>query len=78
MFTQSNGHHFYHFLLNKSLDFIFFDSYFVFFCSEMNQKKAPGNKPCSVTPLAGKNGNLTFAAVAAGYDKSPGDCVTLR
>ncbi|XP_024134590.1 transmembrane protein 131 isoform X1 [Oryzias melastigma] len=40
--------------------------------SEMNQKKAPGNKPCSVTPLAGKNGNLTFAAVAAGYDKSPG------
>uniref|UniRef100_A0A3B3D1M3 Transmembrane protein 131 n=1 Tax=Oryzias melastigma TaxID=30732 RepID=A0A3B3D1M3_ORYME len=40
--------------------------------NEMNQKKAPGNKPCSVTPLAGKNGNLTFAAVAAGYDKSPG------
>ncbi|XP_011472726.1 transmembrane protein 131 isoform X1 [Oryzias latipes] len=40
--------------------------------SEMNQKKAPGNKPSAVTPLLGKNGNPTFAAVAAGYDKSPG------
>ncbi|KAK1897076.1 Transmembrane protein 131 [Dissostichus eleginoides] len=40
--------------------------------SELNQKKAPGNKLSPVTPLPGKNGNPTFAAVAAGYDKSPG------
>ncbi|CAG5861938.1 unnamed protein product [Menidia menidia] len=40
--------------------------------SEINQKKAPGNKLSSGTPLPGKNGNPTFAAVAAGYDKSPG------
>ncbi|XP_053178852.1 transmembrane protein 131 [Scomber japonicus] len=39
--------------------------------SEGNQKKAPGNK-VSTAPLPGKNGNPTFAAVAAGYDKSPG------
>uniref|UniRef100_A0A3Q2ZDL6 Transmembrane protein 131 n=1 Tax=Hippocampus comes TaxID=109280 RepID=A0A3Q2ZDL6_HIPCM len=30
------------------------------------------NKACCPTPLPGKNGNPTFAAVAAGYDKSPG------
>ncbi|XP_059196882.1 transmembrane protein 131 [Centropristis striata] len=40
--------------------------------SELNQKKAPGNKLSAATPLPGKNGNPTFAAVAAGYDKSPG------
>uniref|UniRef100_A0A8C9YB76 Transmembrane protein 131 n=1 Tax=Sander lucioperca TaxID=283035 RepID=A0A8C9YB76_SANLU len=40
--------------------------------SEGNQKKAPGNKLSAATPLLGKNGNPTFAAVAAGYDKSPG------
>ncbi|XP_041862777.1 transmembrane protein 131 isoform X2 [Melanotaenia boesemani] len=40
--------------------------------SEVNQKKAPGNKPSTGAPLPGKNGNPTFAAVAAGYDKSPG------
>uniref|UniRef100_UPI0037E8E96E transmembrane protein 131 isoform X1 n=1 Tax=Semicossyphus pulcher TaxID=241346 RepID=UPI0037E8E96E len=40
--------------------------------SEGNQKKAPGNKLSPATPLPGKNGNPTFAAVAAGYDKSPG------
>uniref|UniRef100_A0A3Q3WF37 Uncharacterized protein n=1 Tax=Mola mola TaxID=94237 RepID=A0A3Q3WF37_MOLML len=40
--------------------------------SETNPKKAPGNKLCSATPLPGKNGTPTFAAVAAGYDKSPG------
>ncbi|XP_007571403.1 transmembrane protein 131 isoform X1 [Poecilia formosa] len=40
--------------------------------SELNQKKAPGNKPSAGAPLPGKNGNPTFAAVAAGYDKSPG------
>lgn len=40
--------------------------------SELNQKKAPGNKLPTATPLPGKNGNPTFAAVAAGYDKSPG------
>ncbi|XP_008291547.1 transmembrane protein 131 isoform X1 [Stegastes partitus] len=40
--------------------------------SEGNQKKAPGNKLPTTTPLPGKNGNPTFAAVAAGYDKSPG------
>ncbi|XP_061593596.1 transmembrane protein 131 isoform X3 [Cololabis saira] len=40
--------------------------------SEVNQKKAPGNKLPTATPLPGKNGNPTFAAVAAGYDKSPG------
>uniref|UniRef100_A0AAQ5YMV2 Transmembrane protein 131 n=1 Tax=Amphiprion ocellaris TaxID=80972 RepID=A0AAQ5YMV2_AMPOC len=34
--------------------------------------KAPGNKLSTATPLPGKNGNPTFAAVAAGYDKSPG------
>uniref|UniRef100_A0A8C9Y6E6 Transmembrane protein 131 n=1 Tax=Sander lucioperca TaxID=283035 RepID=A0A8C9Y6E6_SANLU len=39
---------------------------------EGNQKKAPGNKLSAATPLLGKNGNPTFAAVAAGYDKSPG------
>uniref|UniRef100_A0A8C2WUC3 Transmembrane protein 131 n=1 Tax=Cyclopterus lumpus TaxID=8103 RepID=A0A8C2WUC3_CYCLU len=40
--------------------------------SEGNQKKAPGNKLCAAPPLPGKNGTPTFAAVAAGYDKSPG------
>ncbi|XP_017278994.1 transmembrane protein 131 isoform X2 [Kryptolebias marmoratus] len=40
--------------------------------SEINPKKAPGNKLSTGTPLPGKNGNPTFAAVAAGYDKSPG------
>ncbi|XP_029005175.1 transmembrane protein 131 isoform X2 [Betta splendens] len=40
--------------------------------SEGNQKKAPGNKLSTATPLLGKNGTPTFAAVAAGYDKSPG------
>ena len=30
------------------------------------------------TPLPGKNGNPTFAAVAAGYDKSPGEYVTWK
>ncbi|XP_028299716.1 transmembrane protein 131 [Gouania willdenowi] len=40
--------------------------------SEGLQKKAPGNKISATTPLPGKNGNPTFAAVAAGYDKSPG------
>ncbi|XP_030582936.1 transmembrane protein 131 isoform X2 [Archocentrus centrarchus] len=41
--------------------------------SEMNQKKAPGNKVSAVLPQPGKNGNLTFAdAVTKGYDKSPG------
>ncbi|XP_062251484.1 transmembrane protein 131 [Platichthys flesus] len=40
--------------------------------SEVYQKKAPGNKLSPATPLPGKNGNPTFAAVAAGYDKSPG------
>uniref|UniRef100_A0A671VBC0 Transmembrane protein 131 n=1 Tax=Sparus aurata TaxID=8175 RepID=A0A671VBC0_SPAAU len=40
--------------------------------SEVIQKKAPGNKLSAATPLPGKNGNPTFAAVAAGYDKSPG------
>ncbi|KAM4547800.1 transmembrane protein 131 isoform 1-T1 [Odontesthes bonariensis] len=40
--------------------------------SEINQKKAPGNKLSTGAPLPGKNGNPTFAAVAAGYDKSPG------
>lgn len=41
-------------------------------CSEANQKKAPGNKVPVVSPHPGKNGTPTFAAVAAGYDKSPG------
>ncbi|XP_034036534.1 transmembrane protein 131 isoform X2 [Thalassophryne amazonica] len=40
--------------------------------SEGNLRKAPGNKASAATPLPGKNGNPTFAAVAAGYDKSPG------
>ncbi|XP_031160576.1 transmembrane protein 131-like isoform X2 [Sander lucioperca] len=40
--------------------------------SEGNQKKAPGNKLSVATLLAGKNGNPTYAAVVAGYDKSPG------
>ncbi|KAK7889155.1 hypothetical protein WMY93_024715 [Mugilogobius chulae] len=36
-------------------------------------KKAPGSKLPAAPPLPGKNGNPTFAAVAAaGYDKSPG------
>uniref|UniRef100_A0A3Q2C8P0 Uncharacterized protein n=1 Tax=Cyprinodon variegatus TaxID=28743 RepID=A0A3Q2C8P0_CYPVA len=45
--------------------------------SELNLKKAPGNKLSTGTPLPGKNGNPTFAAVAAGYDKSPGQLVTM-
>ncbi|XP_061680776.1 transmembrane protein 131 isoform X2 [Syngnathoides biaculeatus] len=40
--------------------------------SDSNHNKAPGSKACCSTPLPGKNGNPTFAAVAAGYDKSPG------
>ncbi|CAB1314409.1 unnamed protein product [Coregonus sp. 'balchen'] len=40
---------------------------------ETNLKKAPGNKLANATTsLPGKNGNPTFAAVAAGYDRSPG------
>ncbi|XP_054644536.1 transmembrane protein 131 isoform X2 [Dunckerocampus dactyliophorus] len=42
------------------------------FISDVHQTKAPGNKVSSPGPLPGKNGNPTFAAVAAGYDKSPG------
>uniref|UniRef100_A0A8C7M9E9 Transmembrane protein 131 n=1 Tax=Oncorhynchus kisutch TaxID=8019 RepID=A0A8C7M9E9_ONCKI len=41
--------------------------------SETNLKKAPGNKLANATSLPGKNGNPTFAAVAAGYDRSPGE-----
>uniref|UniRef100_A0A8D3DRH0 Transmembrane protein 131 n=1 Tax=Scophthalmus maximus TaxID=52904 RepID=A0A8D3DRH0_SCOMX len=37
-----------------------------------NTSEAPGNKLSPATPLPGKIGNPTFAAVAAGYDKSPG------
>lgn len=40
--------------------------------NDMSQKKAPGCKLPVAPPLPGKNGNPTFAAVAAGYDKSPG------
>ncbi|XP_016084899.1 transmembrane protein 131-like [Sinocyclocheilus grahami] len=40
--------------------------------SEANLKKAPGNKLTKSASLPGQNGNPTFAAVAAGYDKSPG------
>uniref|UniRef100_A0A673HJD0 Uncharacterized protein n=1 Tax=Sinocyclocheilus rhinocerous TaxID=307959 RepID=A0A673HJD0_9TELE len=40
---------------------------------EANLKKAPGNKLTKSASLPGQNGNPTFAAVAAGYDKSPGD-----
>ncbi|KAK3575261.1 hypothetical protein QTP86_023458 [Hemibagrus guttatus] len=40
--------------------------------SEVTSKKAPGNKLVKSTSLPGQNGNPTFAAVAAGYDKSPG------
>ncbi|XP_051928946.1 transmembrane protein 131 isoform X1 [Hippocampus zosterae] len=40
--------------------------------SDVNHNKAPGSKACCPAPLPGKNGNPTFAAVAAGYDKSPG------
>ncbi|XP_064866052.1 transmembrane protein 131 [Oncorhynchus nerka] len=40
--------------------------------SETNLKKAPGNKLANATSLPGKNSNPTFAAVAAGYDRSPG------
>ncbi|XP_063057580.1 transmembrane protein 131 [Engraulis encrasicolus] len=40
--------------------------------SDANLKKAPGNKLTKSNSLPGKNGNPTFAAVAAGYDKSPG------
>lgn len=47
-------------------------------CSDGNQKKAPGNKLSPAAPLPGKNGNPTFAAVAAGYDKSPGKCTWTR
>uniref|UniRef100_A0A671R883 Transmembrane protein 131-like n=1 Tax=Sinocyclocheilus anshuiensis TaxID=1608454 RepID=A0A671R883_9TELE len=38
-----------------------------------NLKKAPGNKLTKSASLPGQNGNPTFAAVAAGYDKSPGE-----
>lgn len=40
--------------------------------SEGNLKKALGNKLSAAASLPGKNGNPTFAAVAGGYDKSPG------
>lgn len=40
--------------------------------SESNLKKAPGNRMTKSSSLPGKNGNPTFAAVAAGYDRSPG------
>ncbi|XP_051567447.1 transmembrane protein 131-like isoform X2 [Myxocyprinus asiaticus] len=40
--------------------------------SESNLKKAPGNKLTKSASLPGQNGNPTFAAVAAGYDRSPG------
>uniref|UniRef100_A0A8C6WN05 Transmembrane protein 131 n=1 Tax=Neogobius melanostomus TaxID=47308 RepID=A0A8C6WN05_9GOBI len=43
--------------------------------SDMSQKKAPGCKLPVAPPLPGKNGNPTFAAVAAGYDKSPGKSI---
>uniref|UniRef100_A0A3B5L6S7 Transmembrane protein 131 n=1 Tax=Xiphophorus couchianus TaxID=32473 RepID=A0A3B5L6S7_9TELE len=43
------------------------------FLNVSSDKKAPGNKPSAGAPLPGKNGNPTFAAVAAGYDKSPGE-----
>uniref|UniRef100_A0A9J8CMX0 Transmembrane protein 131 n=1 Tax=Cyprinus carpio carpio TaxID=630221 RepID=A0A9J8CMX0_CYPCA len=39
---------------------------------EATLKKAPGNKLTKSVSLPGQNGNPTFAAVAAGYDKSPG------
>lgn len=47
----------------------------VYFYSEATLKKAPGNKLTKSASLPGQNGNPTFAAVAAGYDKSPGECV---
>lgn len=59
---------------NESRLFVFF----WYLCSEGHQKKAPGNKLSTATPLPGKNGNPTFAAVAAGYDKSPGKYVTIK
>uniref|UniRef100_A0A8C1I186 Transmembrane protein 131 n=1 Tax=Cyprinus carpio carpio TaxID=630221 RepID=A0A8C1I186_CYPCA len=40
---------------------------------EATLKKAPGNKLTKSVSLPGQNGNPTFAAVAAGYDKSPGE-----
>uniref|UniRef100_A0A8C1WF82 Transmembrane protein 131 n=1 Tax=Cyprinus carpio TaxID=7962 RepID=A0A8C1WF82_CYPCA len=40
---------------------------------EATLKKAPGNKLTKSASLPGQNGNPTFAAVAAGYDKSPGE-----
>ncbi|MGH0180298.1 UNVERIFIED_CONTAM: hypothetical protein FKN15_003393 [Acipenser sinensis] len=51
--------------------------------SENSVKKPNGTKPklTKSTSLPGKNGNLTFAAVAAGYDKSPGNtlcCESLK
>lgn len=50
---------------------VFFNNPFLFH-SEVTSKKAPGNKLVKSTSLPGQNGNPTFAAVAAGYDKSPG------
>lgn len=47
--------------------------FLVYFYSEVNLKKAPGNKLTKSASLPGQNGNPTFAAVAAGYDKSPGE-----
>jgi len=49
--------------------------FLVFFFSEAALKKAPGNKLTKSNSLPGQNGNPTFAAVAAGYDKSPGELV---
>lgn len=59
----------------------FFFLFSVICFSDISQKKAPGNKLPAAPPLPGKNGNPTFAAVAAaGYDKSPGEyaAVTTR
>uniref|UniRef100_A0A672GKI0 Transmembrane protein 131 n=1 Tax=Salarias fasciatus TaxID=181472 RepID=A0A672GKI0_SALFA len=46
--------------------------------SSSDTQTTPGNKLPSPSPLPGKNGNPTFAAVAAGYDKSPGKYATSR
>lgn len=47
----------------------------MYFYSEVTLKKAPGNKLTKSASLPGQNGNPTFAAVAAGYDKSPGEFI---
>ena len=46
--------------------------------SKAKQPSGSKHKLAKAASLPGKNGNPTFAAVAAGYDKSPGEWLGIR